>query len=203
MAYRHRGIRVLLNVIHPGIEFTAWLDTQQGADHMTREAKTGEREGLRRIAQKPAMSVPDPCFEFPLSPEQNTDFITPSEKLFVLAHLGVPQIQSDAWSFDLVGLIGAPCSLRYADLARFKPTTVNTILQCAGNPLEPTKPTRLIANVEWRGVFLRDILKQAEVASSVSVRCRHVDFSRAIRRRFFVQSRVGRRDSTAVIHRCD
>ena len=137
---------------------------------MTREAKTGEREGLRRIAQKPAMSVPDPCFEFPLSPEQNTDFITPSEKLFVLAHLGVPQIQSDAWSFDLVGLIGAPCSLRYADLARFKPTTVNTILQCAGNPLEPTKPTRLIANVEWRGVFLRDILKQAEVASS----CRYV-----------------------------
>lgn len=75
---------------------------------MTREVETGEREGLRRVAPKPEMAVSAPVLEFPLSPEQITDFMTPSERLFVLAHLGVPQIQSDSWRFDLVGHVGSP-----------------------------------------------------------------------------------------------
>ena len=129
-----------------------------------------EREGLRRVTPKPELAVQEPVLEFPLSPETNTDFMTPSEKLFVLAHLGVPRIRSDAWSLDIVGLVGSPRSLRYGDLAQFTPKTVATTLQCAGNPLEPTRAMRLIANVEWRGVLLRDILEQAQVARS----CRYI-----------------------------
>jgi DMSO/TMAO reductase YedYZ molybdopterin-dependent catalytic subunit len=116
------------------------------------------------------MAVPEPVLEFPLAPEQNTAFVTPSDKLFVLAHLGVPQIRADSWSFDVVGLVGAPVSLRYADLEQFTPKTVSTIFQCAGNPLDPTKAFRLVANLEWRGVLLREILELAQVDPS----CRYV-----------------------------
>ena len=137
---------------------------------MTAESAATERQGLVRVASKPEMAVVQPVLEFPLTPEQNTAFVTPSEKLFVLAHLGVPRIQTDVWSFDVVGLVGSPISLRYADLKRFTPKTVSTILQCAGNPLEPTKPFRLIANVEWRGVLLREILELANVDRS----CRYI-----------------------------
>lgn len=133
---------------------------------MIREVETGDREGLRRVAPKPDMAVTAPVLEFPLSPGQLTDFMTPSERLFVLAHLGVPQIQSESWSFELLGHVGSPRSFRYADLAQFTPRTVNTILQCAGNPLDPTKPARLIANVEWRGVLLRELLEQSGVKPS-------------------------------------
>jgi DMSO/TMAO reductase YedYZ molybdopterin-dependent catalytic subunit len=130
----------------------------------------GEREGLRRVAPKPEMEVPEPVLEFPLRAEQLTDFVTPSEKLFVLAHLGVPAIQVDRWSFDVVGHVGAPCSFRYEDLAQFALKTVSTVFQCAGNPLEPTQPARLVANVAWRGVLLRDLLEQVGIAPS----CRYV-----------------------------
>jgi DMSO/TMAO reductase YedYZ molybdopterin-dependent catalytic subunit len=137
---------------------------------MTDDSKTGEREGLRRVAPNPKMAPSGLVMEFPLPIGRTTEFITPSEKLFVLAHLGVPQIESDSWSFDLVGLFGSPRSLRYADLAQFTPKTVRSFHQCAGNPLEPNKPMRIIANVEWRGVLLRDILEQAQIAPS----CRYI-----------------------------
>jgi DMSO/TMAO reductase YedYZ molybdopterin-dependent catalytic subunit len=112
------------------------------------------------------MVVPEPVLEFPLAPEQNTAFVTPSDKLFVLAHLGVPQIHLDSWSFDVAGLVSAPLSLRYSDLERFTAKNVSTVFQCAGNPLDPTKPFRLVANLEWRGVLLREILELAEVDPS-------------------------------------
>ena len=137
---------------------------------MTLDSNVSDRQGLLRVASKPEMAVTQPVLEFPLTPEQNTEFVTPSDKLFVLAHLGVPQIHSHSWSFDVVGLVGSPVSLRYSDLERFRPKTVNTILQCAGNPLEPTKPFRLIANVEWRGVLLREILELAHVDPA----CRYI-----------------------------
>jgi len=137
---------------------------------MTDDSKTGEREGLRRVAPIPEMAPSQLVMEFPLPIGQMTEFITPREKLFVLAHFGVPQIESDSWSFDLVGLFGSPRSLRYADLAQFTPKTVRSSHQCAGNPLDPQKPMRIIANVEWRGVLLRDILEQAQIAPS----CRYL-----------------------------
>lgn len=137
---------------------------------MTVESTRPERQGLVRVAPKPEMVVTQPVLEFPMTPGQNTAFVTPSEKLFVLAHLGVPRIQRDVWRFDVVGHVGSSISLRYADLERFTPRTVNTAFQCAGNPLEPTKPFRLIANVEWRGVLLREILELAKVQPS----CRYI-----------------------------
>ncbi len=128
------------------------------------------REGLVRVAPKPRMEIAAPVLEWPLPIEQTTDFFTPTDKLFVLAHFGVPRIERESWRLDVAGLVGNPLSFRYADLARFAPVTLRAAHQCAGNPLDPTKPTRTIANVEWRGVLLRDILKRAELSSE----CRYV-----------------------------
>lgn len=133
---------------------------------MTADADGNEREGLRRVAPKPEMAVPEPLLESPLPLEETTEFVTPGEKLFVLAHLGVPKIESSDWTCDIVGLVRHPQALRYDDLAQFGQKTVATIHQCAGNPLDPTRPARLIANVEWRGVLLRDILERADLEPS-------------------------------------
>lgn len=125
-----------------------------------------EREGLKRVAPKPVMAVPHPVFEFPLPLGETTDFLTPTEKLFVLSHLGIPTIERAAWTLAMAGLLETPMSLRFADLEQFQPKRLCTIHQCAGNPLEPTKPTRTIANVEWSGVLLRDILERCGVKNS-------------------------------------
>ena len=137
---------------------------------MTTESGKDTREGLARVAPKPRMAIAEPVLEWPLPLEETTEFITPSDRLFVLAHLGVPEIELMSWSLDVAGLVHRPQSFRYEDLERFTPVTIRAAHQCAGNPLEPTKPARTIANVEWRGVLLREILQRADLASS----CRYI-----------------------------
>jgi DMSO/TMAO reductase YedYZ molybdopterin-dependent catalytic subunit len=137
---------------------------------VTTDSDQNEREGLVRVAPKPTMAISEPVLEWPLPIEQTTDFFTPSDKLFVLAHLGVPRIEKELWKLDIAGLVGRPQSLRYEDLEQLAPVTLRAAHQCAGNPLDPTKPARTIANVEWRGVLLRDLLKRAEVLPT----CRYI-----------------------------
>jgi len=112
------------------------------------------------------MSTTDPVIKFPLPLEDNTEFRTPVEKLFVLAHLGIPRVNADSWSCQIAGLVGSPRLLRYEDLSGFPLKTLATFFQCAGNPLDPTAPARQIANVEWRGALLRDVLAQSGLASN-------------------------------------
>lgn len=128
------------------------------------------RAGLRRVAPAPEMAVAAPLLEFPLAPAQNSDFLTPGDKLFILAHLGVPRLDPETWLFDIVGQVGTPLTLRYADLAGLPQTSVTTVFQCAGNPQEPARPFRVVANVEWRGVLLRDLLTRAGLAPA----CRYL-----------------------------
>ena len=123
-----------------------------------------QREGLRRVSAMPEMSIADPVIKFPLPLEDNTEFRTPAEKLFVLAHLGIPRVNVDSWSCQVAGLVSSPRLLRWDDLSGFPQRTVTTFFQCAGNPLEPTVAARQIANLEWRGALLRDVLAQSGVA---------------------------------------
>jgi DMSO/TMAO reductase YedYZ molybdopterin-dependent catalytic subunit len=125
-----------------------------------------DREGLQRISVMPSMAIAEPVLKFPLTLESNTEFLTAADKLFVLAHLGVPQIDTASWTCEVTGLVRTPRSLRYSDLSQLPTRTVKTFFQCAGNPLKPTHAARLIANLEWRGVLLRDVLAQVSVAAT-------------------------------------
>jgi DMSO/TMAO reductase YedYZ molybdopterin-dependent catalytic subunit len=137
---------------------------------VTTESDEDKREGLVRVAPKPKMARAEPVLEWPLPLEESTDFVTPSDKLFVLAHLGVPEIELQSWKLDVAGLVRSPQSFGYDDLQRFTPITIRAAHQCAGNPFDPAKPGRTIANVVWRGVLLREILQQADVMAS----CRYL-----------------------------
>lgn len=125
-----------------------------------------QREGLQRVSVKPEMSIVEPVITFPLPLEDNTEFITPADKLFVLAHLGVPLVSVDSWSCQVEGLVSSQRLLRYGDLLRFPQRTVKTFFQCAGNPLAPTIAARQIANLEWRGPLLRDVLAEVGIGSN-------------------------------------
>jgi sulfane dehydrogenase subunit SoxC len=137
---------------------------------MTQDSDGEAREGSRRVAPAPDMAVATPVLEFPLAPAQNTAFVTPSDKLFVLAHLGVPRLDVETWRVDVLGQVATPLSMDYAELAGLPQTVVTTVFQCAGNPQVPTQAFRVVANAEWRGVLLRELLARAGVAPS----CTHV-----------------------------
>ncbi len=90
-------------------------------------------------------------------------FITPSEHLFVVAHMGIARLDAGAWRLHVRGAVDRPLRLTFEELRRLPARTVTAFLECAGNPLRPDVPVRRIANVAWRGVPLRDLLDRAGV----------------------------------------
>lgn len=99
----------------------------------------------------------------PLAPHEMTAAVTPTDRLFMLAHLGLLRLTPEDWRLDVTGLVDRPLRLRLPDLARFAPARVEAVHQCAGNPLAPTIATRRVGCVVWEGVWLRDVLAEAGV----------------------------------------
>ena len=97
----------------------------------------------------------------PLLPHQMADAITRADDVFVLVHLGVPRIDAAHWRLSIGGLAERQLRLSLDDLNAMPQRTVQSVFQCAGNPIEPTVPTRRVANVVWTGVPLSAALKQA------------------------------------------
>jgi DMSO/TMAO reductase YedYZ molybdopterin-dependent catalytic subunit len=118
---------------------------------------------LRRTRKGAALNrvILDPHAFFrrlPLAPHQLGDRLTRTQDTIVLCHLGVPHIAREDWSLSIDGLVAAPLTLAFSDLARFPKVEVVSVHQCAGSPLQPAEPTRRICNVKWGGVRLADIL---------------------------------------------
>src|SRR5262245_52745314 len=105
-----------------------------------------------------------PYGRHPLQPHQLTDRVTRTEDAIVLCHLGVPQIDPDAWSLTIDGLVQRPVRLTLADLMRRPRVELTSIHQCCGSPLTPNEPKRRICNVTWIGVRLDYVLAGCEPA---------------------------------------
>lgn len=101
-------------------------------------------------------------------------FVTPTELLFVRNHLPVPVVDPATYALTVVGDGLPPQGVRFTlqELAeRFPPARVTAALQCSGNrraDMASAKAARGLAwsvgamgNVEWSGVWLRDVLAAA------------------------------------------
>ena len=119
-------------------------------------------------APKPAMKTEGLVLEYKLEPHQLTERLTPEPDLFVLAHLGIPAVTKEDWQLVVDGLVDRALTIGFDDLLRRPKKVVETVHQCAGNPMDPTVPTRQIANVRWTGVDLRDLLAETGLRPSAS-----------------------------------
>jgi DMSO/TMAO reductase YedYZ molybdopterin-dependent catalytic subunit len=104
-----------------------------------------------------------PVRRFPTRPHQLVERITPREKVFVLAPLGAPEVNADAWRLRIDGLVDRPIILQFSDLLEMPKRTMEAFHQCAGDPRAWDAPTRRITNVLWGGVDLAPLLKMAGV----------------------------------------
>lgn len=114
------------------------------------------------------LSPSSPVRHFPLAPHQLTDELTPVRDVFILAPLGVPQVDVAAWRLEIVGLVDRPRVFSFDDLRRYPKRELQAFHQCAGDPRKWTLPTRRIANVVWGGVDLAALLGECEVRHSAS-----------------------------------
>jgi sulfane dehydrogenase subunit SoxC len=120
------------------------------------------------MTEKPVMTNEGLVREQKLKPAQMTSWLTPTEDLFVLAHMGIPQTSAENWSLEIGGLVGVPLRLDYDQLRARPKQVVETVHQCAGSPLNPTVPTRRVANVQWGGVGLAELLDAAGISGDAT-----------------------------------
>jgi DMSO/TMAO reductase YedYZ molybdopterin-dependent catalytic subunit len=98
-----------------------------------------------------------------LEPYQATDSVTAQRDLFVLAHLGVPQVDAAQWRLEIGGLVDRPLTLALDDIRRLPSRQVESFHQCAGFPRRADLAVRRVANVVWSGVDLADLLQTCGV----------------------------------------
>jgi DMSO/TMAO reductase YedYZ molybdopterin-dependent catalytic subunit len=99
-----------------------------------------------------------------------TTRITPVERFYLRNHFDVPTVDVQAWRLRVGGVVEKPLSLSLADLRKLPQTTVEAVLQCAGNgrallrPRVPGVQWRFgaMGNAKWGGVRLRDVLGLAK-----------------------------------------
>lgn len=92
-------------------------------------------------------------------PDDVVEPITPASKLFILAHLGVPEVKIEDWSVTVDGLVDEPTVFDFPAIKDdFEKFTIEAVLKCSGSPRKPTTPTRQVANVVWGGARLSDVL---------------------------------------------
>ena len=94
--------------------------------------------------------------------------ITQTDDAYVIGHLGIARVTHQDWSLRVDGLVGNVLQVSLPELRALPSVTVTAVLECFGNPLEPTIPVRRAANVRWRGVPVRALLDAAGVRSSAS-----------------------------------
>jgi sulfane dehydrogenase subunit SoxC len=109
---------------------------------------------------RPPMQPASGLRQIKLAPHQMADAVTATRDLFVLAHLGIPRVEPEHWSLTVGGLVGRAARFGYRDLTRFPKMIVEAAHQCCGNPLDPTVPTRRVANVRWGGTDLLALLNE-------------------------------------------
>lgn len=93
-----------------------------------------------------------------------TSRVTEDENLFLLAHVGLAEVDAHTWKLRVEGLVANPAFFSLADLLAMRQQEVMSVHECAGSPLTPTVPKRRVGNVVWSGVRLRDVLNQCGVA---------------------------------------
>lgn len=86
---------------------------------------------------------------------------TPPSQVYLIGHFGLATVEAAGWSLRVHGLVDTALDLDLDALRALPSTSVTTLLECYGNPLDPDVPVRRAANLTWRGVPVAELLRAA------------------------------------------
>lgn len=118
----------------------------------------GERTERDHVVMDPATT-----FRHQIPVSRLKSFITPTEDVYTIGHMGIARVDVGAWRLRIEGMVERPLTFTYDELRCLPTRALTAFIECYGNPIEPDVPTRRVGNVVWRGVPLRDILADVRV----------------------------------------
>lgn len=127
------------------------------------------KEIAARLAEVAPQEAVVPWLNAPPSGSRNTldwqtvdSWVTPTEKLFRVAHYNEPEIAEEDWSLEITGLVERPRTLTLSELRAQPRAEVVFSLECGGNRGFPTF-VGAVHNARWAGTPLAPILEQAGI----------------------------------------
>jgi sulfane dehydrogenase subunit SoxC len=87
--------------------------------------------------------------------------VTPVNQFFLRNHHGEPDLRMANWTLTVEGRVAHPLRLRFSDLLEAPPSSMEAVLECAGNGAGGPAGA-LVANGQWEGVALAYCLQQAQ-----------------------------------------
>src|SRR5256886_415819 len=124
------------------------------------------------MADKPKVVMdPSATFRRLVPVDRLASPVTPSNDVYVIAHMGIARVDVKPWRLTVAGLVERPFELDYEALTSLPATDVTAVLECFGNPVEPEVATRRVGNVVWRGVRLSHLLERAGVRPEARYVC--------------------------------
>src|SRR5580704_92731 len=121
--------------------------------------------------ESPVVMDPDFTYRRLVPVDRLAPRVTPSDDVYVIAHMGVARVDVARWCLRVEGLVERPFELDHDALTALPATEVTAVLECFGNPVEPEVPTRRVGNVVWRGVRLAHLLDRAVVRPEARLVC--------------------------------
>src|SRR5262245_58804568 len=115
---------------------------------------------MERIAPKPPM-LDERTRIGHVPPAKLTEPVTNAEDVFELSSMGIPEVDIQDWTLEIAGLLEHPMRVSFEELTRLPKRTVESTFVCSGDPRRPTVPLRRVANVEWGGTDLAELLALA------------------------------------------
>jgi len=91
--------------------------------------------------------------------------VTPNSKFYrVDVNIFPPSVDTNSWSLRVMGLVGNPLTLNYAQLTGMNSVQQYNTLECVSNDIGGD----LISTAKWTGVKLKDVLQAAGVQSDAT-----------------------------------
>ena len=125
---------------------------------------SGERDTL--ALPVPASAPPPPPADVTPKGVALPSFITANSDFYRIdTALSVPQVSRADWRLRIHGMVDRELSYTFDDLKRFEPIEQTVTLACVSNPVGG----ELISNATWVGYRVRDLLRDAGIASDADM----------------------------------
>ena len=125
---------------------------------------SGERDTL--ALPVPSSAPPPPPADVTPKGVALPSFITPNSDFYRIdTALSVPQVSRTEWKLRIHGMVDREVTYTFDDLKRFEPIEKTVTLACVSNPVGG----ELISNAAWTGYRVRDLLRDAGIASDADM----------------------------------
>ena len=125
---------------------------------------SGDRDALA-LPTPSAVPAPPPADVTPKGVALPSFITSNSDFYRIDTALSVPQVSRADWRLRIHGMVDKEVTFSFQDLQRFEPVEKTVTLTCVSNPVGG----ELISNATWVGYRVRDLLREAGIASDADM----------------------------------